>query len=422
VKPRLAWALIDWANSAFALTVMTAFFPVFFGKYWCDTPGLSPQTGTLYLGIANSLYALLIALTAPILGAVADQGGAKKRFLIVFTLLGALSTALLPLVARGDYLIAASLFVVASFGFSGNCLFYDALLMDVAGSRDFDRVSSFGYALGYLGSELLFILNTLMVMFPGSFGLSPGAEGRDAAVKISFALTGAWWLLFTVPAWLWIKEAPAPAPALPGSHEGVSHGIVWKGFAQFLGTLKELRSHRTALLFLTAYILYIDGINTVISMAVDFGEKIGLDDRGLILALHLTQWIAFPATLLYSGLGAKTGAKNAIGFGILVYAGICLWAYRMTCMAEFWVLAAVVGLVQGGVQALSRSFFARLVPKGKSGEFFGFFNTMGKFAAVMGPLLMGVSARLFGSRASVLSLLLLFAAGGLVLMKVPDKA
>jgi UMF1 family MFS transporter len=371
---------------------------------------MTPEKGTLYLGFFNTIYALAIALIAPVLGAISDQGAHKKRFLLGFTLLGALGTALIPVAAQGQYVLAGSLFAVAAFGFSGNSTFYDALITDVATKKDLHRVSSFGFTIGYIGSELLFVLNTLMVMRWEWFGFEPGPGGKSAAVEACFWMTGLWWALFTIPAILWVREK-GPKSKKPG-------GAIRRGFAQFAKTLGEVGKHRQASLFLAAYILYIDGVNTIITMAVDFGMKIGLDTTGLILSIHMVQIVSIPATILYGMLGQRFGIRKAIFFGIAVYAGICLWAFRMSSMAEFWIMAFLVGAIQGGLQALSRSYFATLIPRDKSGEFFGFFNTMGEFAAVLGPVLMGLSAYFFGTRASVLSLLALFLGGALILARV----
>lgn len=406
-----SWALLDWGNSAFSLTVMTAFFPLFFAEYWCDAPGMTPERGTQYLAWANSLHALVIAILAPILGAVADQGSRKKRFLLGFTVLGVLSTLLLPLVPRGGYILAPVLYSIAALGFSGNSTFYDTLLTDVADADSYDRVSAFGFSLGYLGSEVLFLLNSAMALRPDLFGLADA----QAAIKVSFVLTAAWWAVFTIPALLWVEERPSAAPP------SAAGGTLAQGLRQFAATFRELRRYKAAVLFLASYILYIDGVNTVITMSVDFGKKIGIDSMGMVLALHLTQLVAFPAAIVYGRVGEQVGARRAILAGILVYAGICFWAYFMRTRNEFIAMAIMIGLVQGGVQSLSRSYFARLIPAEKSGEFFGFYNMMGKFAAVLGPLLMGLAVPWVGVRASILSLLILFAGGAAVLWFVPEQ-
>ena len=409
-KPRRAiwsWALIDLANSSFAIVVMTAFFPIFFNKFWCS--GLAPGKSTAYLGFANSAASAVIALLAPLLGAIADEGRGKKRFLFAFTLLGCAATAALPLVAQGHFLLAATLYAVAAVGFSGNNMFCDALITEVAEPATYNRVSALGYALGYVGSGLLFVFCSLMVKEPARFGLADSL----AAIKIAFGITAAWWAVFTVPALLWIRESPGPAAATSGS-------ALTRGLRQLLATLRDVRADRRLLLFLGAYILYIDGVNTVIKMATTFGLDIGLDESGMLLALIVTQFVGFPSAIAFGRLGERLGARTGILIGIAIYVGVCLFATTMNTTAEFFGMAIIIGLVQGGVQALSRSYFATLIPADRSGEFFGFYNMVGKFSAIIGPTLMGVAALAVGTRASILSLLLLFGIGGWLLTRVHD--
>jgi UMF1 family MFS transporter len=402
-----SWAFIDWANSAFAIVVMTAFFPRVLKTYWADVPGITSEKSTFYLSLANTAASIAVAVLAPLLGSIADQGNSKKKFLVTFTLLGAVSTALLPLAQRGDYMLALSLFAIATLGFAGNNMFSDALITDVAEPKNYDRVSSLGYGLGYVGSGGLFVFCVLLASKPESFGLADSMAGVNAA----FLLTGAWWLLFTVPALLWVRETPGRPAVGSGS-------VITRGFRQLFATFREIRRDRRLLLFLGAYILYIDGVNTVIKMATDYGLAIGLDGDALIQALLVTQFIAFPSAIAFGRLAGKIGAKTCIMIGIGVYAGICVFATQMTTDREFFILAGVVGLVQGGVQALSRSLFARLIPAEKGGEYFGFYNMVGKFATILGPLLMGVTALLIDSRTSILSLLFLFGGGMWLLSKV----
>jgi UMF1 family MFS transporter len=406
-----SWALIDWANSAFAIVVMAAFFPIFFKDYWSEVPGMTAERSTFYLGLANTISSAVVAVLAPLLGSIADQGHGKKKFLFSFTLLGALATALLPLAAQGQFAFAATLSAIAALGFSGNNMFSDALLTDVAAPRHYDRISALGYALGYVGSGGLFVLCSLAVRDPAKFGL----PGPVAAMHLAFWVTAAWWLLFTLPALLWVRETPAAPPAGAGS-------VLTRGFRQLAATFRELRGNRRILWFLGAYILYIDGVNTVIKMAVDFGKAIGLDSGGLLLALIVTQFVAFPAALIFGRIGEKLGARRGIMLGVAVYAGLCFFGARLDSQREFFILAVVVGLVQGGVQSLSRSYFARLIPLEKTGEYFGFYNMVGKFAAILGPTLMGIAALLTDSRTSILSLLLLFGGGMWMLSRVEDQA
>jgi MFS transporter, UMF1 family len=406
-----SWAFIDWANSAFAIVVMTAFFPALFKDYWSAVPGMTTERSTAYLGYANTAASLTIALLAPILGSIADQGNGKKKFLVTFTLLGCIATALLPLVAQGQYVMAAALYAVAALGFSGNNMFTDALLTDVAEPKNYDRVSALGYGVGYIGSGMLFAVLVVAVANPERFGFA----GSVQAVHVGFWITAVWWLVFTIPALLWVHETPARPAVGSGS-------VLTRGFRQFAGTFREIRRDRRLLLFLGGYVLYIDGVNTVIKMAVDFGRSIGFETADLMKALLVTQFVAFPAALVFGRIGEKLGAKRGIMIGVAVYALVCVFATRMTTTREFFIMAIVIGLVQGGVQSLSRSFFARLIPAERGGEYFGFYNMVGKFAAIVGPTLMGVTALLFkSSRLSILSLLLLFAGGLWLLSKVKTE-
>lgn len=408
-RPTFAWALYDWANSAFATTVMAGFFPVFFKTYWSS--GVDPTESTLRLGMANSIGSLVILLLAPMLGAIADRCGGKKRFLLFFTALGALNTGALFFVQQGAWEIAVLLYVFGSIGFSGGIVFYDALIVDVAGDDRMHRVSALGYALGYLGGGVLFAFNVAMTLSPHIFGLPDAAT----AVRLSFLMVAAWWLIFAVPLFLFVRESR------PAQQMGMLRATV-AGLRQLRDTFHEIRRLRMVALFLGAYWLYIDGVDTVIRMAVDYGLSIGLKSDNLIVALLITQFVGFPAALVYGRIGDRFGAKAGIFFGIGVYAVLTVWATRMDSATEFYVLAVVVGLVQGGIQALSRSFYARIIPAGRAGEFFGFYNMLGKFAAVLGPLLVGWAGVLTGSpRLAILSLVILFAGGALLLFLVDEK-
>jgi UMF1 family MFS transporter len=409
-KPVLSWAFYDWANSAFATTVMAGFFPAFFQRYW--SLGVDPTVSTSRLGIANGIAGFVVALLAPVLGAIADRGGVRRRFLIAWSLLGIVGTALLFFVEQGAWELAVGLFIVGSIGFAGANVFYDALLLDVAAEHELDRVSAFGYSLGYLGGGLLFAVNVAMTVKPEWFGLPDVA----AAIRVSFLMVAVWWAVFLLPLALNVRETPpaAPLPFVAAARAGLT---------ELGATLREIGKYREIVLFLVAYWLYIDAVNTIIKMAVDYGVALGLPTSSLLAALLLTQFVAFPAALLFGMLGDRIGAKRGILIGIAVYSAATVYAFFLDSVAEFFGLAIVIGLVQGGVQSLSRSLFGRLVPPGKGGEFFGFYNMMGKFATVVGPLLVAAVAMTTGSsRASIASLVVLFVAGGLVLLKVREPA
>jgi UMF1 family MFS transporter len=404
-RPVVAWAFYDWANSAFATTVLAGFFPAFFRQYW--SAGGESSGITFRLGMANATAGLLIALLAPLLGAIADRGGQRKRMLLSFTLLGVATTGALFFVAEGQWLMAAALFTLATLGFNGGVVFCDALLLDVAQPRDYDRVSAVGYSFGYLGGGLLFALNVFMVVKPQLFGLPDAAT----AVRVSFVLVAAWWLVFTLPLLRWVREQP-PRVKVAGSAFAA-------GWRELASTARSVAKQPTLLWFLVAYWLYIDGVNTIIKMAVDYGMALGLASADLMGALLLTQFVAFPAALLFGVLGKRFGPRPGILLGLAVYAGLTIWAYFLDSSLEFYLMAATLGLVQGGVQSLSRSMYGRLVPEGRSAEYFGFYNMVGKFGTVLGPALMGGVALVTGSaRASILALLLLFVGGGALLWRV----
>jgi MFS transporter, UMF1 family len=403
-----AWAMYDWANSAFATTVMVAFFPLFFHDYW--SRGAGAET-TARLSFANTAASFCVALAAPLFGAIADRGGKCRPLLAVFSFFGIAGTAGLALIGAGDWFGAALTYTAASIGFAAANIFYDSLLLSVAETSELDRASSLGYALGYVGGGLLLALNAAMTLSPTSFGLASPA----AAVRVSFATVAVWWALFSLPLWLFVAE--------PHGHKLPIGRAVLAGLGELRETLRTLRSYRAVWLFLVAYWLYIDGVYTVQKLAVDFGLSIGFKSANLIEALLVTQFVAFPAALGFGRLAGAIGPRRAILLGVAAYVLMTIWAYRMHAVWEFFGLAIGVGIVQGGVQSLSRSFFGRLVPSGREAEFFGFFNMWGKFAATLGPAIAGIVALETGSsRASILSLILLFLSGAWFLWHVPETS
>lgn len=403
-----SWALYDWANSAFATTVIAGFFPIFFKQYWAS--GFADTTSTLQLGVGSAVASVVVMLLSPVLGAVADHSGGKKALLSVFIAIGVAATAGLFLVGQGQWLAALSLFVIASVGFFGGLTFYDGLMTDVAEPAAMDRVSALGYGLGYLGGGVLLAVNVAMYLNPAWFGIADQAQ----AVRWAFLSVAVWWALFSIPLFRFVRERrPSPRPGWGPA--------VRSGLRQLWQTATHIRAVRGAFTFLLAYWLYIDGVHTIIRMAVDFGLNLGFPASSLIVALLLVQFIGFPAAVAFGWLGERWGARKGIYLGLAVYAGVTTWGYFMETVVQFYIMAAVIGLVQGGIQALSRSYFARLIPVGKSGEFFGFYNMMGKFAAILGPLLVGLTAGITGSaRLSILAVLVLFLAGGVLLAFVPS--
>ena len=372
------WAMYDWANSAFATTVMAGFFPIFFKQYWSH--GADVNTSTALLGFGNSLAGIVVAVMAPVLGAIADRGSARKKFLIFFAYLGVLMTAALCLVQKGDWGWAVFVYVMGIIGFSGANVFYDSLLPSVADEDKIDFVSGLGYSMGYLGGGLLFLVTVLMTLMPTKFGFSD----PETAVKSSFVLVALWWGLFTVFTILWVPEKRT-ATAPPGGLHCVADG-----FRQLIGTFKKIRHLKTVLLFLLAYWFYIDGVDTIIRMAVDYGMSIGFDSNDLIVALLITQFVGFPSALVFGKLGQRWSVRKSIYIAIGIYLFVTVWGTMMSTKQEFYVLAIIIGLVQGGIQALSRSYYSRLIPKNQAAEYYGFYNMLGKFATILGPMLMGI--------------------------------
>lgn len=400
-KKIIAWTFYDWANSAFATTVMVVFFPIFFKQYW--GAGLSATESTAWLGYTNSAASFLVAVLAPWLGALADEGNARLKLLAGFTVLGVVGTALLSVIGKGEWPVAALAFGVASIGFWGGIIFYDALLIDVAPRERLHSVSGAGYAIGYLGGGVLLAVNVWMSLKPQTFGL-PDAV---AAVRVSFALVAVWWTLFAIPIFLYVRNRQAKTRAA---------GAFKRSFVELARTFREIRRYRAAFVFLLAYWLYIDGVNTMQKMAVDYGLSLGFPSSSLVTAILMIQFIGFPATFLFGWLGDRVTPFVGIAAGILIYAGVTCYAVTMTSVTQFYALSIAIACVQGAIQALSRSYYARLIPAERAAEFFGFYNMMGKFAAVLGPALIGISASLSGnSRFALLSLLLLFGGGAIML-------
>jgi UMF1 family MFS transporter len=358
--------------------------------------------------MANSIYAIVVAAIAPFLGAIADQGSKKKKFLIFFAFLGSIMTGGLCIVNQGYWQMAVLFYIIASIGFASANIFYDSLLPDITTEKNVDSVSSLGYGLGYLGGGLLFLLNVIMYLKPHLFGIPDGAT----AIRISFLTVAIWWIVFTIPLILFVSEANDDKSVYMGK-------AITMGWKQLIDTFKEIRKMRVVGLFLLGYFFYIDGVDTIIKMAVDYGMSLNFPNESLIIALLIVQFIAFPAALIYGWLAEKIGAKAGIMIGIIGYSIITFLGYFMTKVVHFYVLAVLIGLFQGGIQALSRSLYTRIIPPSKSAEFFGFYNMFGKFAAIIGPALMGTVTIIYGNaRVGILSILSLFILGAYFLSKV----
>ena len=405
-KSILAWSFYDWANSAFATTVMAGFFPVFFKEYWSTTDSVT--LSTWYLGLGNSIASILVAVLAPFIGAIADRGTAKKKLLIFFAFLGIIATGGLWIVNQGHWQIAILFYIIASIGFMAGNIFYDSLLPAVASKDKFDYTSSMGFSLGYIGGGLLFLINVLMYLQPHFFGIPDG----ETAIRLSFISVAVWWAVFSIPIILFVKE--------PKIHDPIGIcSAVKEGWGQLISTLTKIRELKVVGTFLMAYWLYIDGVDTIIRMAVDYGTSIGFSASSLITALLLVQFVAFPATLIYSWFSSKIGIKNAIYIAIIGYTFITIFGVFVSKEWHFYVLAIMIACFQGGIQALSRSMYSRIIPKNQAAEFFGFYNMLGKFAAIIGPPMMGYIGLITGNpRLGILSIIILFISGGFLLTKV----
>ncbi|MFC0231564.1 MFS transporter [Bhargavaea ullalensis] len=402
--------MYDWANSAYSIIITTAVFPLFYKAAATDA-GISGSDSTAYLGYTISIFTFILAMLGPILGTIADYKGMKKKFFTFFFVLGAGSTALLAFVPADNWLLLLIVYTFAALGSTGANVFYDSFLTDVSESERMNRVSSFGYGIGYIGSCIPFILSIAIIML-AQFDKIP--LSMTNASRTAFLITAVWWIVFSIPMFKHVKQRyfidPEPRPVL-------------NSFRRLAGTFREIRKYRGLFLFLLAYFFYIDGVGTIISMSTAYGTDLGISSTSLLLILFMTQVIAAPFAFLYGRLADRFGTKQILYVGIAVYTGVCIYAYFMDSVLDFWILAMLVGTSQGGIQALSRSYFGRLVPKENSNEFFGFYNIFGKFASIMGPLLLGVTAQLTGNtNFGVFSLVILFIIGGVILYFVPDPS
>ncbi len=410
--------MYDWANSAFVTVIMTAVFPIYFASV--AGAGLPEGVATLRYGVATTAGLLFIALLAPILGAMADFAPIKKRMLASFMGIGVVAVGLMFFIHQGDWLLAAILFVVANIGANGSFVFYDSLLPHVAKDEEMDRVSTAGYALGYVGGGLLLVAVLAAVMHPGWFGL-PSGEGltpqeKTLPTRLSFVAVAVWWLAFSIPLFRKVQEPPV-APAEQGTARSLR-----AVFQQLAATFRDLRSYRNAFIMLIAFLIYNDGIGTIIRMATIYGTEIGISSEAMIKAIILTQFVGIPFAFLFGNLAGKIGVKSAIYLGLAVYVGISIVGFFMKTEWHFLLLAILVGMVQGGAQALSRSLFASLIPRSKSGQFFGFFAVVEKFAGILGPFVFAATIALTGSsRNAILSVIVFFVVGGWLLRMVRVK-
>jgi UMF1 family MFS transporter len=403
-----AWCMYDWANSAFATTIMGALFPPFYRALVIES-GLAENTATAYWGYTTSIALLVIALIAPVLGAIADYTGGKKRYVAFFAGLGILATAAFVFIGTDTWLLASILYIGGNLGFAGANVFYESLLPHIAKKDDIDQISTKGYALGYVGGGILLVINVLWVMKPEMFGMPDVAF----ALRASFFSVSVWWGLFSIPLFRRVPEPPA------ARETDLAINPVKAGFSRLATTFREVTRYKQLLIFLIAFWIYNDGIGTIIKMATAYGDEIGLALTDMTIALIMNQFVGIPFSFLFGTLAKKLGAKRSILLALLAYTLISIGGYFMQTTFHFYILAFLVGMVQGGSQALSRSLYGAMVPKHKTAEFFGFFSTSSKFAGIAGPFLFGIVSQIAGqSRLSIVSLIIFFTVGGLLLTRV----
>lgn len=410
-KELRSWAMYDWANSAFVTTIGAAVLPIYYSRVAAGD--LSPVQATAYWSYTNSIALAIIAVAAPLLGAMADHLGAKKRFLATFMLVGIIATAGLYFVERGDWLLASTLFLVGSIGLTGSIAFADSLLPHIAREDEIDRVSTAGYAMGYLGGGLLLAVNAAMIAKPSLFGLADAG----VASRVSFLSVAVWWLLFSIPILRDVHEPPRRLESGEPAHGNPAAAA----FRRLGETFAEVRQYRETFKFLLAYWLYIDGIHTIQKLAAIYGSELGLGQGTLIGALLLVQFVGIPFSFAFGALASRIGTRRGIYLALGVYTLIAIFGYFVREAWHFWVLALMVGLVQGGAQGLSRSFYAGMIPRARSSEFFSFFSVFEKFAGIMGPAIFGFVGMLTGtSRFGILALVAFFIGGILLLSRVDE--
>jgi UMF1 family MFS transporter len=406
-RPELrAWAMYDWANSAFQTTIIAAVFPIYFASV--AAVDLADAERTSRFAWATTIAIVIVALVAPLLGAIADYAAIKKRMLAVFMGLGVAATLAMYAITRGDWVLALILFVIGNIGVAGSIVFYESLLPHLVSPQELDRVSSAGYAIGYLGGGVLLAINLLMIQQPAWFGI----PDSGTAVRLSFASVGVWWLVFSLPLF---RQVPEPPRAVE-SDEVPSGNAFVTGVHRLVETFHELRRYKQAFLLLTAFLIYNDGIQTIIRMATIYGTSLKIDESAMITALLITQFTGVPFAFLFGHIAGRVGAKPAVFAGLAVYAAITVLGYFMQTATHFFMLAILVGMVQGGTQALSRSLFASMIPRHKSSEFFAFFGVFERYAGILGPLVFASMVESTGSsRNAILAVLVFFIVGGGIL-------
>ena len=408
-RPELrAWAMYDWAISGVQTTVMVAVFPIFYIQV--AGAGAGATRASQWWALANGLSIAIVAVLSPILGTIADFAGAKKKLLALTTGVGVLACASMYFIRPGQLLLASTLFVVAMIGAAAALVFYDALLPHIASAKEVDRVSTAAYAIGYLGGGVLLAVNLAMIQKPAWFALD--RFPATVPVRLSLVSVALWWLIFSIPLFRRVRE---PERRLE-MDEQAGENPVRVAIVRLIETFRELRGYKHAFLMLVAFLIYNDGISTVQKMAAAYGTELGIRSDSLIAAILIVQFVGIPATFLFGSLAGAIGAKRSILAGLVVYLGVSVFAYTMKTAVHFYILAGMVGLVQGGTQALSRSLFATLIPRHKSGEFFGFYSVFSKFAGIFGPILFaGMIGATGSSRNAILSVIVFFIIGGAIL-------
>ncbi|MGI2328065.1 MFS transporter [Planococcus sp. YIM B11945] len=408
-KEEKSWALYDWGSSAYSIIITTAIFPLFY-KNAATEAGVSLSDSTAYLGYTIAIFTFILAMIGPIMGTIADYEGLKKKFFASFFVVGVGATAMLAFIPSDNWLLLLICYTFAALGATGANVFYDAFIVDVTTEKRMNNVSSFGYSLGYIGSTIPFIISIAIILLSGEDGVLP--ISTITASRIAFLITALWWVAFSIPMFktvrqrYYIEREPNPLA---------------QSFKRLSKTVREIRQYRALFLFLMAYFFYIDGVGTIINMSTAYGTDLGLSSTNLLIVLFATQVVAAPFALLYGRLSERFTGKKMLYVGICVYIIVCIYAYFMETITDFWILAMLVATSQGGIQALSRSYFGKLVPKENSNEFFGFYNIFGKFAAILGPLLVAVTSQVTGnSSMGVFSLVILFVIGLVILSRVPE--
>lgn len=407
-KTEKSWMMYDWANSAYSVVITTAIFPIYF-KSVATEQGVEAVNSTAYLAYTVSIATLILAILGPILGAVANYEGMKKKLFFTFFTIGSVSTFSLALVPSDNWLLLLILYIFTAVGFHGANIFYDSFLVDVTTYERMDYVSAKGFGLGYIGSTIPFLVSIIIIISAQMEWISLSIS---AASRLAFVITALWWATFTIPMLRHVtQQSGLPKPPR----------VVKASFQTTWSTLKQIPQYRHVFIFLIAYFFYIDGVGTIIAMSTAYGTDLNISATTLLIVLFVTQLVAAPFAILYGRLAKKHGPKRMLYVGISVYILVCIYAFFLKTALDFWILAMLVATSQGGIQSLSRSYFAQIIPKEKASEFFGFYNIFGKFASIMGPLLVAMTAQLTGSTAyGVFSLVILFIVGGVLLKFVPN--